>query len=110
MDERFNSLPARMNAAESAAACGGGGEIVSASLAKADRDLVRTEGMRIRVVIEARRRAPRRLLGQNAARHRHSKLRCGRFHGAWSTDAQESWYAQAPGDQANSGEVNGLSP
>ena len=56
-DERSMSLPARLRAAASRAP--GSGEIVSRSLPKADRDLVRTEAMQQRVAAEVRSRAPR---------------------------------------------------
>jgi len=65
--DRSRSLPARLRAAGSTAASDGNGEIVSSSLSKADRDLVRTEGMRLRVLAEAGSRAPRRLVGQPLA-------------------------------------------
>ena len=55
--DRSMSLPARRRAAASRAE--GGAEIISRSLPKADRDLVRTDAMQERVADEARSRAPR---------------------------------------------------
>jgi hypothetical protein len=55
--DRSRSLPARLRAKASAS----DGEIVSSSLPKADRDLVRMDAMRDRVLAEAASRAPRRL-------------------------------------------------
>jgi hypothetical protein len=54
--ERSLSLPARLRPAASRAA---DGEIISASLPKADRALVRSPAMRQRIDAEARSRAPR---------------------------------------------------
>jgi len=56
--DRSSSLSARLSAVDS-----GSVEVVSASLPRADRDLVRTEVMRIRVQTESRSRAPRRRVG-----------------------------------------------
>jgi hypothetical protein len=58
--DRSRSLPARLRAAAAIAVAAEETEIVSASLPKADRDLVRTEAMQDRVLAEARSRAPRR--------------------------------------------------
>ncbi len=58
--DRSRSLPARLRAAASTAVGAEDTDIVSASLPKADRDLVRTEAMQDRVLAEARSRAPRR--------------------------------------------------
>jgi hypothetical protein len=59
--DRSRSLPARLRAAASTAVGAEDTDIVSSSLPKADRDLVRTEAMRDCVLAEARSRAPRRL-------------------------------------------------
>ena len=58
--DRSRSLPARLRAAASTGVSAEDTDIVSSSLPKADRDLVRTEAMRDRVLAEARSRAPRR--------------------------------------------------
>ena len=55
--ERSRSLPASLRAAASRA--GDGGEIVSCSLPKHDRNLVRTDAMNDRIAAEVRSRAPR---------------------------------------------------
>ncbi len=55
--ERSRSLPATLRAAASRA--GDGGEIISCSLPKADRKLVRTDAMQDRIAAEVRSRAPR---------------------------------------------------
>ena len=57
--DRSRSLPARLRAAASTDVGAEDTEIVSSSLPKADRDLVRTEAMQARVLAEARSRAPR---------------------------------------------------
>lgn len=58
--DRSRSLPARLRAAASTAVGVADIDIVSSSLPKADRTLVRTEAMQDRVLAEARSRAPRR--------------------------------------------------
>jgi len=58
--DRSRSLPARLRAAASTAVGAEDTDIVSSSLPKADRALVRTEAMHDRVLAEARSRAPRR--------------------------------------------------
>lgn len=58
--DRSRSLPARIRAAASTAVGAQDSDIVSSSLPRADRDLVRTAAMRERVLAEARSRAPRR--------------------------------------------------
>ncbi len=55
--ERSRSLPASLRAAASRAS--DGGEIVSCSLPKVDRKLVRTDAMQDRIAAEVRSRAPR---------------------------------------------------
>jgi hypothetical protein len=60
MADRSRSLPARLRAAATSAIGADDTEIVSSSLPKADRDLVRTEAMQDRVLSEARSRAPLR--------------------------------------------------
>lgn len=72
--ERSLSLPARLRLAPSRAA-DGGGEIISASLPRADRDLVRTVAMRQRVEAEARSRAPRRQSRRRAGQGEHAEGR-----------------------------------
>jgi hypothetical protein len=57
--DRSRSLPARLRASASTADGGASGEIASASLPKEDRQLVRTDRMKQRVLSEARSRAPR---------------------------------------------------
>jgi hypothetical protein len=56
--DRSRSLPARTRSTPSITV--GGQDIVSSSLPRADRDLVRTPAMRERVLAESRSRAPRR--------------------------------------------------
>jgi hypothetical protein len=58
--DRSTSLPARLRSAAATALNGEETEIVSSSLPKADRDLVRTQAMHNRVLAEARSRAPLR--------------------------------------------------
>lgn len=58
--DRSRSLPARLRAVASTADGAEGADVVSSSLPKADRNLVRTEAMQARVLAEARSRAPRR--------------------------------------------------
>jgi hypothetical protein len=58
--DRSKSLPARLRIADSTAASGDQSDIVSSSLPRADRDLVRTDAMRDRVCAAARSRAPLR--------------------------------------------------
>jgi len=60
MADRSRSLPARLRAAASSAVGTEDTEIVSSSLPKADRDLVRAKAMQDRVLSEARSRAPLR--------------------------------------------------
>ena len=55
--DRSMSLPARRRAAASRSPASA--EVISRSLPKADRDLVRTEAMQQRVAAEVRSRAPR---------------------------------------------------
>jgi hypothetical protein len=55
--DRSNSLPARLRAAASRAT--DRGEIISRSLPKPDRDLVRTDAMTERLATEVKTRAPR---------------------------------------------------
>jgi len=55
--DRSNSLPARVRAAMRAG--GENGDIISSSLPRADRNLVRSPAMRERVFAESRTRAPR---------------------------------------------------
>jgi hypothetical protein len=57
---RSRSLPARLRAAASVSVGGQDSDIVSSSLPRADRDIVRMPAMRERVLFESRSRAPRR--------------------------------------------------
>jgi hypothetical protein len=59
--DRSRSLPSRLRAAPSAHIEGHSSEIVSSSLPKADRVIVRMDAMQERVLAEVRSRAPRRL-------------------------------------------------
>lgn len=70
--ERSLSLPARLRAAASRTT-DGDGEIISASLPKADRDLVRTLDMRQRIEAEARSRAPHRPSRRRAGQRAHAE-------------------------------------
>ena len=58
--DRSRSLPARILTEASTTVGGQDSDIVSSSLPRTDRDLVRTAAMRERVLAEARSRAPRR--------------------------------------------------
>jgi len=58
--DRSRSLPARIRTAASTTVGAQDSDIVSSSLPRADRDLVRTAAMQQRVLAEARSRAPRR--------------------------------------------------
>lgn len=66
--DRSRSLPARVRTMASTAVSGQDSDIVSSSLPRADRNLVRTAAMRERVLAEARSRAPRRPATLRAAR------------------------------------------
>jgi hypothetical protein len=57
---RSQSLPARIRTTASIAVGGQDTDIVSSSLPRADRDIVRTDAMRERVLAESRSRALRR--------------------------------------------------
>jgi hypothetical protein len=58
--DRSRSLPARVRTSASIAVGGQASDIVSSSLPRADRDIVRTAAMQERVLAESRSRAPRR--------------------------------------------------
>ena len=58
--DRSRSLPTRIRTVASTTVGGQDSDIVSSSLPRADRDLVRTAAMQERVLTEARSRAPRR--------------------------------------------------
>jgi hypothetical protein len=58
--DRSRSLPARIRTAASVTVGGQDNDIVSSSLPRADRDIVRMPAMRERVLAESRSRAPRR--------------------------------------------------
>jgi hypothetical protein len=66
--DRSLSLPARILTVASTTVSGQDSDIVSSSLPRADRDLVRTAAMQERVLAEARSRAPRRPVPLRAAR------------------------------------------
>jgi hypothetical protein len=59
--DRSRSLPARIRSAASVPVGGQDNDIVSSSLPRADRDIVRMPAMQERVLAESRSRAPRRL-------------------------------------------------
>lgn len=65
--DRSRSLPARIRIAASTVVGGEDSDIVSSSLPRADRNLVRTAAMRERVLAEARSRAPRRPASRRTA-------------------------------------------
>jgi hypothetical protein len=65
--DRSRSLPTRIRTVASTTVGGQDSDIVSSSLPRADRDLVRTAAMQERVLAEARSRAPRRLATLRAA-------------------------------------------